>query len=100
MPDELIPPVRITEEMKGGLARLYADNGIKAYLVNAIGIANQNVLVCLKAGKLEEAKDYGARLDALQKLLEKGKSMYQQAEKLKVTPLEEQIKEKQHEQEG
>lgn len=96
--DELIEPTKITEEMKGGLARLYADDGIRAYLINAIGIANRNVLICLKTSKPEEAKEYAARLDALEKLLEKGKAMYQQAEKLKSKSLEEQLKDKQNSQ--
>ncbi len=89
--DELIEPQKITEEMKGGLARLWADNGIRSYLINAIAIANQNVLTCLKSNKPDEAKEFAARLDVMQKLLEKGKSCYANAEKIRSTTLLEQI---------
>jgi len=93
--DELLnEPVKLTEEMKGGLARLYADDGIRAYILNAMAISNKNVLTCLKSNKSEEAKEYAARLDALEKLLEKGKAVYQHAEKLRSRSLEEQLQDK------
>lgn len=85
----LTTPERITESMKGGLARMYADADIRAYLIHAINIANHNVLANIKLGKNDIARDFAARLDALQQLLDKGKTMYSQAERLRRTPLSE-----------
>lgn len=85
-------PEKLSENMKAGLARMYADNGFRSYLINAINIANQNVLTCVKGGKPEEAKDFAARMDALEKLLEKGRILFTQFENIKRLPLEEQVK--------
>lgn len=85
-------PEKLTEEMKGGLARMYADDGFRSYLINAINIANHNVLASIRAGKADEARDFTARLDALEKLLEKGKMLYSQTEKRRLLTLEEQVK--------
>lgn len=82
-------PEKLTEAMKGGLARLYADTDIREYLMHAINIANHNVLASLKSDKGDAAKEYAVRLDTLQQLLEKGKLMFAQAEKLRRTPLSE-----------
>lgn len=83
--------------MKAGLARMYADNEIRAYLIHAVNIANHNVLANIKIGQSDIARDYAARLDALQQLLDKGKLCYSQAEKLRSKSLQEQ--EAQHENE-
>lgn len=89
--DEFKDPERITEQMKGGLARMYADSDFREYLIHAINIQNQNVLTSLKNNKPDEAKDYAVKLDTLKQLLEKGKSIYNKAEQLRSKPLEEQL---------
>lgn len=89
--DEFKDPERITEQMKGGLARMYADSDFREYLIHAINIQNQNVLTSLKNNKPDEAKDYAVKLDTLKQLLEKGKSIYNKAEQLRSKSLEEQL---------
>lgn len=88
MEDELKQPDKITEQMKGGLARMYADKDFTDYLQHAINIANHNVLASLKSNKLDIAKEFGIRIEVLKQLLDKGRLIYSQAEKLKQTPLE------------
>lgn len=95
MDNEFKDPERITEAMKGGLARLYADIDIREYLMHATNIANHNVLASLKANDTDKAKEFAIRLEVLKQLLEKGKLMFAQAEKLKRAPLSELTK--QHE---
>lgn len=80
--------------MKGGLARMYADEDFREYLVHAINIANHNVLASLKVDKADAAKEFAVRLETLKQLLEKGKAMYNQAEKLRTKSLEELVKDK------
>lgn len=92
--EEFKEPDKITEAMKGGLARMYADEDFRAYLLNRINIENTAILESIRKGKMEDAKDYTSKMDALKKLLEKGKAMYLQAEKLKSTPLEQLVKER------
>lgn len=93
METEFKDPERITESMKSGIARMYADSDFREYLLHAININNHNVLTALKADKPEIAKEYAVRLDTLKKLLEKGKLMFVNAEKLRSKSLEEQVKE-------
>lgn len=92
-PIELVEPQRMTEAQKAGLARLYADEDIRSYLNHAIAMANANVLSSLKAGNPASATEFAVRLDALKQLLDKGKLMFSQAEKLQRKPLQELIKE-------
>lgn len=92
--DELKDPERITEAHKGALARMYADQDFREYLIHAINIANHNVLSALKADKPDAAKEFAVRLDTLKQLLEKGRSTFSQAEKLKTKSLEELVYEK------
>ncbi len=82
-------PEKLTEAMKSGLARMYADEDIRAYLEHTRSVYNYNVLVSMRANLPEKAKDYTAKFDTLTKLLENGKLMFSQAEKLKRTPLTE-----------
>ncbi len=85
--DELKEPNKITEAMKGGLARMYADTDFRDYISHTINIANHNVLVCLKGNQPDKAKEFGIEIEVLRKLMEKGKLIYSQSEKLKQTPL-------------
>lgn len=80
-------PQRITEQMKAGLVRLYSDGGIRAYMENAINIQNQNIISAMKAGKPDVALEYTIRLDTLQKLMEKGKSLFNDGKKNVAEPL-------------
>lgn len=90
---ELVEAKKMTEAQKSGLARLFMDEDIRSYLNHAIAVANHNVLASLKAGKPEVATEFAVRLDTLKQLLDKGKLMFSNAEKLKSVPLEEQVKE-------
>lgn len=94
MESDFQKPEKITEQMKGGLARMFADTDFKDYLTHAINVANHNILACLKINKSDFAKDYSIRLESLQQLLELGKKNYLQSEKLKRSSLEDLSKEK------
>lgn len=83
---------KITESMKAGLAKMYADDGFRSYLVNRINIENLAALRAIREGKADEARDYTARLDALQKLLDKGKACYVSFERIRLQTLEQQQK--------
>ncbi len=89
MEQDFNKPEKISEAMKGGLARMFADQDFKDYLTHAINVANHNILASLKLNKPDLAKDYSIRLEYLQQLLELGKKNYLQSEKLKVASLEE-----------
>jgi hypothetical protein len=92
--EDLLEPNKISESMKGGLARMFGDQDFKDYLTHAIAVANYNVLNSLKIGKPDDAKVFGTRLDTLKQLLEKGKAMYNQTEKLRSSSLEDLEKQK------
>lgn len=89
MEQDFNKPEKITEAMKGGLARMFADQDFRDYMTHAINVANHNILAALKLSKPELAKDYSIRLESLQQLLELGKKNYIQSEKLKRSTLEE-----------
>ncbi len=89
--EEFNKPEKITEQMKGGLARMFADQDFRDYLAHAINVANHNILAALKINKPDLAKDYSIRLETLQTLSELGKKNYIQSEKLKRSTLEEQL---------
>lgn len=82
-------PEKLTEAMKAGVAKLYADSDIREYLIHTLNVYNHNVLVATRAGKSDLARDYTAKFDTMKKLLENGKLMFSQAEKLKRAPLSE-----------
>lgn len=77
--------------MKGGLARMYADNDFREYLIHLTNIYNHNTLSAVRTGNTELAREYTAKLDATKKLLENGKLMFAQAERLRSKPLQEQL---------
>lgn len=91
--DEFKDPERLTESMKGALARMYADSDFREYLIHLSNVYNHNTLSAVRAGNTELARDYTAKLDATKRLLENGKAMFASAEKLRSKPLEEQVKE-------
>lgn len=95
--DNYQDPEKLTEAMKSGLARMYADEDIRAYLLHMINVYNHNVLVSLRSNATDTAKDYTAKFDTMKKLLDNSKLMFSQAEKLKAKPLQELIKEKDYE---
>ncbi len=75
--DELfLEPKNITDGMKQGLARMYADTFFREYLHNAIAIAKSNALLLVGNGKYEDARDYVSRAKSLEQLLEKGKQYF------------------------
>jgi hypothetical protein len=69
-------PKPVTEGMKQGLARMYADTYMRDYLRNAVAIAKQNALVMLEQGKFTEAQAYSSRSKSLEQLLDKGKEYF------------------------
>ena len=90
--DKYYDPEKLTESMKSGLARMYADDDIRGYLLHVMSVYNHNTLVFVRAGKSEEARDSTAKFDTIKKLIENGKAMYTQAEKLKPKPIEQAMK--------
>jgi len=75
---------RLTEKMKEGLARMYADEGCRSYLMVEITHMNDNMIKTLDAGKLEEAQRYSNRMKAFQDLLSRGQEYFKHFEKLRV----------------
>lgn len=87
--EPLLEPNKISEAMKSGLARMFADKDFSDYLNHSIAVANHNVLVSLKGNQPELARDFSIELQTLKTLLDKGKAMYVQTEKLRSKSLEE-----------
>lgn len=73
-PIEDLRPADISEEMKGGLAKFYADRGQRAYIENAVKIAIRNMGT---ASTPVEIAYYKSRIDVLEQLLAKGKQSFQ-----------------------
>lgn len=90
-------PEKLTESMKAGLARMYADDDIRSYLIHMVNVYNYNALVSVRKGETDKARDFTAKFDTMKKLLENGKTLFTRAEQLRSKPLEELIKEKDHE---
>ncbi len=85
-------PKQVTDGMRQGLARMYADPFVRDYLHNAIAISKHNTVVLVGKGKYEEARDYASRAKALEQLVEKGKEYFAHFEKVNkslVEPLRE-----------
>jgi ABC-type molybdate transport system substrate-binding protein len=80
--DFFAEPVQVTGEMRGALAKMYADEHMRAYLVNAIRVANENSLTLLETGDVDAARAYVSRSKSLKQLLEKGKEHFTNLEKL------------------
>jgi len=72
-PIEDLRPSEVNEEMKAGLARLYADRGQRMYLENAVKIAIKNMSV---APTPLEINYYKSRIDCLEQLLAKGQQCF------------------------
>ena len=79
-PIENLQPGEISDEMKTGLARFYADRGQRLYIENAVKIALKNMAV---APDPVQIAYYKSRVDVLEQLLAKGKQMYTNMEVLK-----------------
>lgn len=89
--EEYKDPEKITESMKSALAKMYADEDMRSYLMHMVAVYNHNVLISARAGEIEKARDYTAKFDTMKKLLDNGKIMYTQAERLRSKPLSEQL---------
>lgn len=76
--------IRITAAMKEGLARLYADEGVRGYLLMEIQQQNQNAMHELDNSRAESAARFAQRAKAFQDLLDRGKSYFTMIERLKV----------------
>ena len=71
-PIEDLRPTQITEEMKEGVMKFYADNGMRLYLENAMKIALRNMATAPK----DQIMYYKSRVDVIEQLLAKGKELY------------------------
>lgn len=69
-------PKEMTEAMRMGLAKIYSDQGAREYLIRAIAVSKKHALDLLRANKGEEARYSLARADALEQILESGKSHF------------------------
>jgi hypothetical protein len=90
--DNYSDPDKLTEAMKSGLARMYADEDIRAYLMHMVNVYNHNTLACLRRNEMDKAKDFTSKFDTMKRLLENCKAMFTQAEKLRSVSLSEQVK--------
>lgn len=75
---------KLTASMKEGLARLYADEGIRGYLIMEIQHQHQNALDALDKGNHDEAGRFAQRSKAFQDLLDRGNTYFTMLERLKV----------------
>lgn len=91
---ELIEPTELTTKMKTGLARAYADEGFRAYVENAIAIANRNLIKVMDAGDTDRGKYFANRIATLKNLLELSKTHFYNLEKIKTVSNELQNNEK------
>jgi hypothetical protein len=80
--DVYAQPIPITAAHRGALARMYADQDMREYLVNVMRGANHNAMAMLEAGKVEEARGYSGRFRVVKDLLEKGKEHFINIEKI------------------
>lgn len=75
-------PTEINVAMKKGLARLYADNGIRPYLENAVKIANRNMIKSLDNGETAKAIYFANRIETIILLLTTGKVWFNSSQDL------------------
>lgn len=73
----------LTEEMKVGLAEIYANKGFREYLAHRILKATQAVNECLDKDDLKNAQRYAQRMAMMEELLSKGREQYTNFEKIK-----------------
>ncbi len=78
-PIDDLQPTQISEEMKVGLARFYADAGQRKYIENAVKIALKNMSIAPDPVTIAY---YKSRVDVLEQLLAKGKQMFTNMEVL------------------
>lgn len=90
--DKYQDPEKLTEAMKAGLAHMYADNDIRAYLIHMVNVYNHNALIAVRGGENDKARDFTAKFDTMKRLLENGKAMFVKAEQIRSKTLEEQMK--------
>lgn len=74
--DYLEDPKDINDEMRAGLARMYADKGFQDYLLHSIQVANKGAMICLEKGDLEKGKIYADRFKYLKTLVDRGKECF------------------------
>jgi len=82
-PLDLSEPSVINEEMKQGLAEVYANKGYRYYIEHAVKTANKNMIQMLDAGDMENAKRFANRISTLMQLISKGREQYLNFEKIK-----------------
>lgn len=78
-PIDLSDPQKMDTKMREGLARAYADLGMRTFLENAIKLANMKLI---KAKDNDEIVYYRSRLETLMKLIVKAKVEYIQYERI------------------
>lgn len=89
---DLTAPTEINVSMKKGMARLFADNGIRTYLENAVKIANRNMIKSLDNGESTRAIYFANRIETLILLLTTGKVWYNSNKELEEVKQKHEIK--------
>ena len=82
-PLDLQDPTAISTIMKEGLARMYADEGIRKYLENAVRIQNANLVKAARAGLSDKSMEFSVKVETLMQLLAKGRECYHNIEKIR-----------------
>lgn len=72
-PLELNEPKEATALMRQSLATMYGDNGLRAFLENAVKYANKSLI---SANSMEQVIFYRSRIEALMQLLNMGKQHF------------------------
>ncbi len=80
---EFDEPVKITEEMKGGLALLYANKGLKNYLEHVIQIYNQAMIEAVDSKDNDKASACATRIKFVKRLLSLGRQNFINFEKIR-----------------
>lgn len=76
-------PTKVTDKMRGGLAKAYAEQGFREYLDHTIKVANQNLIKVMDAGDLDRGKYFANRIATLKNLLEVARNHFQNVEKIR-----------------
>jgi len=81
--DEFLEPKQITEGMKQGLARMYADAFMREYLNNAIAIYKNAAIKLIETKDIDKAQACASRAAAYTQLLARGKQHFVHFDKLR-----------------
>ena len=80
-------PSGITEEQRLALAKMYADDGFRGFLIHAAQVSNKNALTCLKSRNFEGAGLYATRAESFSEILNLSKRYFTHYDRIKKTTL-------------